>query len=104
MRQGVPEDTARRRARLEVGSHEAVKSAVRSAGWEGFVDARWQDLRLAGRGLRRSPGFTLTAVLSLAIGIGAATIMFAIADAALWRPLPYHDAGRLAFVWTADAR
>jgi predicted permease len=57
------------------------------------------DLRYAVRGLRRSPGFTLAAVLSLAIGIGANTAIFSVANALLFRPLPYRNADRLAILW-----
>ncbi|MEZ5317932.1 MAG: ADOP family duplicated permease [Vicinamibacterales bacterium] len=62
-----------------------------------------RQLRLAVRGLRRTPGFTITTVLALALGIGAATTVFSIADGLLFRPLPYRDAGRLVSIG-ADIR
>jgi putative ABC transport system permease protein len=59
----------------------------------------WYDLRYALRGLRRSPGFALTAILSLALGIGASVSIFTISDNLLLRPLPYRDPARLMMVW-----
>ena len=58
-----------------------------------------QDLAFAVRTFRRSPAFTLAALLSLAIGIGANTTIFSIVSALLLRPLPYRDAGRLVILW-----
>jgi putative ABC transport system permease protein len=58
-----------------------------------------QDLRYALRGLLRAPGFAVTAILTLALGIGAATSIFSVADATLFRPLPYPNADRLVMVW-----
>jgi putative ABC transport system permease protein len=58
-----------------------------------------QDLRIALRAFARNPGFTLAAVLSLAIGIGANTSIFSVANALLLRPLPYKDADRLVILW-----
>jgi hypothetical protein len=63
------------------------------------IETAWHDLRYALRGLRRSLGFTLTAILSLALGIGASLSIFTVSDNLLLRPLPYRDPSRLMMVW-----
>ena len=60
-----------------------------------WIEYTFQDLRYALRGLRRSPGFTLTAVLAAAVAIGASTAIFSAVDRILFRPLPYRDEARL---------
>ena len=62
------------------------------------METLWQDLRLPARGFRRNPTFTLTAVLTVALGIGATTAVFSVVDRLLFRSLPYTDAGRLVSV------
>lgn len=92
---GMSPEAAIRAARAEIGSFEAVKEYTRDAGWEAGIESVWCDVRHALRLLRRSPGFTIAAILSLALGIGANTAIFSIVDATLLKPLPYADAGRL---------
>lgn len=66
------------------------------------IETTGQDLRYALRGFRRSPGFALTAILSLALGIGASVSIFTVADSLLLRPLPYRDPSRLVMLWEAN--
>ena len=92
-------EEARRRARVEFGGLEGVKDDCRDARGLRVFDAIGRDTRYAVRLLRRSPGFTATALATLAICIGANLTIFAVVDALLLRPLPFPDADRLMSVY-----
>jgi predicted permease len=81
--------------RLEHGSLEVTKEIVRSAGWESFVETFWQDLSFGFRTLRKSPGFTAVAVLTLALGIGANTAIFTLINALMLKSLPVPNPAQL---------
>jgi hypothetical protein len=84
MRSGLSREQATRAARIALGSIEAVKDGVRDVGWESVLESFWRDVRYAIRTLRKSPGFTAVAALTLALAIGATTAIFSLLDAVMW--------------------
>ena len=98
MKRGVPKDHALRQARLEFGGVETAKSRCRDAVGVGFLETLFQDLRHSIRAMLRTPVFALTAMIVLALGIGATTAIFSVVDAVLLQPLAYRDSDRLVTI------
>jgi putative ABC transport system permease protein len=95
---GEDRESAGCAARAAMGSTETVKDYVRDAGWESSVESAWQDVCYAVRTMRRSPGFTAVAVLTLSLAIGVGTTAFTFVDAVLLRPLGFAEPERLVAI------
>jgi FtsX-like permease family/MacB-like periplasmic core domain len=101
-RQGVAHDEAMRRARIEFGGVESAKEECREARGVNLLDSLIRDVRYGLRSLRKDPSFTLAAVLTLGLGIGASTTIFSVVENVLVEPFPYPDANRMMTVEIHD--
>lgn len=92
---GMPPDQARRAAHLKLGNTVRIREEIHRMNSIGLFESLGRDLRYAVRSMRRHPTFALAVVLTLALGLGANTAIFAVVDGVLIKPLPYPNAGQL---------
>ena len=101
---GMTPEEARNAARRQLGSVLLVREEIHRMNGVGWLEELWSDVRIATRQLRESPGFLCLAAITLALGIGANSAIFALVDATLIRPLPFAGADRLVMVWERTPR
>ena len=99
IRQGMTEQEAVNAARRQFGNTTVLKEVRTEMQTFAWLEVLWQDLRYGLRILSNNKAFAIVAILTLALGIGANTAIFSVVNAALLRPLPYPDPGRLAILW-----
>jgi predicted permease len=101
IRAGLSPEEARRQALIKLGGIQQTKEGVRRQRGVPMLEDLWKDLRYGARGMARQPGFTLVAVITLALGIGANTAIFSLINAALLKTLPVKDPQQLVFFMVA---
>ncbi len=99
MARGLSKEEARRAARRALGNTTSHKERARDEWSWARLEVLARDLRFAARALAKSPGFAATAILTLALGIGASTAIFSVVDAALLKPLTFSQSERLVALW-----
>jgi MacB-like periplasmic core domain len=102
LRAGVSPEEARRQALIKLGGVEQAKELYRERRGLPLLETLWQDVHYGARMLRKNPGFTMTALLTLALGIGVNTAVFSLAEAFLVRPLALPTLHRLAAITTGQ--
>lgn len=100
---GCPPDQARRRVAIELGSVEGARARIADARTGATLAHLGRELRHAARLLRRAPGLTTVSAATIAVGVGATTVLFALVSAVILRPLPYPDAARLVRIVDVNA-
>ncbi|HKG14177.1 MAG TPA: ADOP family duplicated permease, partial [Pyrinomonadaceae bacterium] len=99
VRRGMSHSEARRAALLSFGNFDVMRDAAYGVRGGGLMETIWQDIRYGARMLAKHKAFTVVAVLTLALGIGANTAIFSVVNELLLRPLPFRDAGSLVMLW-----